>query len=89
MCQEPQESMIKPEESSTQQNSCDSERVEERTGSPSPRYEATIVVKGSADGVSSSELKRVVLVKKDTATPWYSSATPVRSNGRSHPLEIR
>lgn len=53
------------------------------------RFSASVIVKGSSDGLSSSELKSIKLVKKDTSTPWYDAATPVRSNGRSHPIEIR
>ena len=52
-------------------------------------FRATVVAKGSSDGLSSSSLKNIKLIKKDTSTPWYDTATPVRSNGRSHPIELR
>ena len=67
----------------------DSAPEHEAGSSDSEAYTADIVVKGSADGHSSNQLKRIVLVKKLCQTPWYAPATPVRSNGRSHPLEMR
>jgi len=54
----------------------------------SPIERAEVVVKGSAEGQSSHALKRVILVKKERRGEWYQQATPVRSNGRSHPIEI-
>jgi hypothetical protein len=74
---------------STTSSLIDSVPKEELRSSSMYKYSLLVVAKGSSDGQSSQELRQISLLRKNAATLWPTLATPVRSNGRSHPLEIR